>query len=62
MNTLDASSKHNNEQNGSVNLVFPDIPVMEVPDHSFPYFMLIVAVGKVGQFDLILFATLIITG
>ena len=47
---LDASSVDFQLQNGSVNLVFPDIPVMEVPDHSFPYFMLIVAVGKVGQF------------
>ena len=42
-----------------MNLVFPDIPVMEVPDHSFPYFMLIVAVGKVCRFGLVLFATLI---
>ena len=62
MDILDASSVDFQLQNGSVNLVFPDIPVMEVPDHSFPYFMLIVAVGKVGQFGLILFATLIITG
>ena len=27
--------------------MFPDIPVVEVPDHSYPYFMLLVAVGKV---------------
>ena len=42
-----------------MNLVFPDIPVMEVPDHSFPYFMLIVVVGKVGQCGIIMFAILI---
>ena len=38
---------NNLKQNGSVNLVFPDIPVVEVPDHSYPYFVLLVAVGKV---------------
>ena len=27
--------------------MFPDIPVVEVPDHSYPYFMLLVTVGKV---------------
>ena len=32
-----------------MNLVFPDIPVVEVPDHSYVYFMLIVAVGKVSH-------------
>ena len=42
----DASTKYL-EQNGSVNMVFPDIPMMEVPDHSYPYFVLLVAVGKV---------------
>lgn len=36
------------DKNGSVNLVFPDIPVVEVPDHSYVYFMLLVAVGKVA--------------